>query len=163
MGALRNVSRALLSEGRGPADVINSLHGFAMTMAAAECATVVCVIVDLNEKTITYSNAGHPPPLLVHGDQPSWLDGARTTPLAVGDPSRREARVPVRPGDLLILYTDGLVERPGELLDAGLGRLADIVIRHRDDSVQNIAELVIEQLVDPLPRDDVALVIKRIH
>ena len=163
MGALRNVSRALLSEGRGPAEVINSLHGFAMTMPAAFCATVVCAVVDLVEQTITYSNAGHPPPLLVHNETTIWLDEALATPLAVGDPTRDEARVRVQPGDLFVLYTDGLVERPGEILDEGLQRLADVVISHRDDSVQGIAESVIDQLVDETPRDDVALVVKRIH
>jgi len=163
MGALRNVSRALLTEGRGPADVINSLHGFAMTMPAAECATVVCAVVDLQDQTITYSNAGHPPPLLVRGESASWLDEALATPLAVGDPSRREARVPVQPGDLLVLYTDGLVERPGEVLDEGLRRLSDIVTAARDDSVQSIAERVIDGLADANPRDDIALVIKRMH
>ena len=148
MGALRNVSRALLSEGRGPAEVIDSLHRFALTMEAAYCATVVCAIVDLVEQTITYSNAGHPPPLLVHDDAGLWLDEALAPPLAVGDPTRTEARVTVQPGDLLVLYTDGLVERPGELLDDGLQRLADHVTAHRNDTVQNIAESVVEQLVD---------------
>ncbi len=74
MGALRNVSRAMISEGRGPAEVITSLHHFATTMATAFCATVVCSIVDLKAQTITYSNAGHLPPLLVHNDTSLWLD-----------------------------------------------------------------------------------------
>jgi serine phosphatase RsbU (regulator of sigma subunit) len=163
MGALRNVSRAMLSEGRGPAEVITSLHHFATTMPAAFCATVVCAIVDLHAQVITYSNAGHLPPLLVHEDGERWLDEALSTPLAVGDPERREACVGVRPGDLLVLYTDGLVERPGEHLDEGLGRLRDIVVSRRDDSVQRIAEQLVEELVDESPRDDIALVVKRIH
>ena len=163
MGVLRNVSRALLTEGRGPVEVINSLHGFAETTTAAFGATVVCAIVDLAEQTITYSNAGHPPPLLVRGDTSKWLDQALATPLAVANPARTEARVQVRHGDLLVLYTDGLIERRGEILDEGLQRLADLVTSHSRDSVQNIAELVIDQLVDETPRDDVALVIKRIH
>ncbi len=162
MGALRNVSRALLSEGRSPADVITSLHGFAQTMPAAFCATVVCAIVDLPAKTITYANAGHPPPLLV-GEKGVWLDQALATPLAVGDPVRTEARVDVEPGDLLVMYTDGLVERPGETIDTGLDRLAECVLRIAAGSVQDIADQLIRELVPETQLDDIALVVKRVH
>jgi serine phosphatase RsbU (regulator of sigma subunit) len=163
MGALRNVSRALLGDGRGPADVIASLDRFATTMPAAACATVVCAVVDLAEQTITYSNAGHPPPLLVRDDQVVWLDQALTTPLAVDEPARHEARLDVHPGELLVLYTDGLVERRNESLDDGLLRLANAVLAFRDETVEEIANRVIEELVGTPARDDIALVVKRIH
>jgi len=163
MGALRNVSRALLADGRGPAEVIASLDRFATTMPAAACATVVCAVVDLAELVITYSNAGHPPPLLVCDDRVIWLDQALATPLAVDEPVRREARLEVRPGDLLVLYTDGLVERRHESLDDGLLRLADAAVAARDEPVEDIADRLIEVLVGMTARDDVALVVKRIH
>lgn len=163
MGALRNVSRALLADGHSPAEVIASLDRFATTMPAAECATVVCAIVDLAELTITYSNAGHPPPLLVHDDQVVWLDQALATPLAVNEPTRQEARLDVRPDDLLVLYTDGLVERRNENLDDGLRRLADAAVAFRDEAVEDVANHLIERLVGATARDDVAFVVKRIH
>ncbi len=163
MGALRNVSRALLAEGRGPAEVIKSLDRFATTMPAAFCATVVCAVVDLKAQTITYSNAGHPPPLLLRGEDALWLTDALAAPLAVGDRTWTEARIDVSPGDLLVLYTDGLIERPGEVIDAGLTRLADCAKECRDASVQSIADILISRLVDENTRDDVALVVKRVH
>ena len=163
MGALRNVSRALLADGRGPAEVIASLDRFATTMPAAECATVVCVVVNLADLTITYSNAGHPPPLLVHGDQVVWLDQALATPLAVNEATREEAQLNVRPDDLLVLYTDGLVERRNESLDDGLLRLANAALAFRDEAVEEVANRLIETLVGTTARDDVALVVKRIH
>jgi serine phosphatase RsbU (regulator of sigma subunit) len=163
MGALRNVSRALLADGHGPAEVIASLDRFATTMPAAACATVVCAVVDLPELVITYSNAGHPPPLLVHDEQVVWLDQALATPLAVNDAMRREARLDVRPDDLLVLYTDGLVERRNESLDEGLLRLAMVAVACRDEPVEDVANRLIEEMVGTTARDDVALVVKRIH
>ena len=163
MGALRNVSRALLADGRGPAEVIASLDRFATTLPAAACATVVCAVVDLAEQTVTYSNAGHPPPLLVHDDQVIWLDQALATPLAVDEPTRREARLEVRPDDLLVMYTDGLIERRNESLDDGLLRLANAAVAFCDEAVEDIANRLIEELVGTTARDDVALVVKRIH
>ncbi len=163
MGALRNVSRALLGDGDGPAEVLDSLHRFATTMPAATYATVVCAIVDLPAQTITYSNAGHPPPLLVHDGEMTWLDQARTTPLAFADPERCEATVDVTPGDLLVLYTDGLVERRGENIELGLQRLAGCAVACWQEPVQHIADRLIAELVGSTPRDDVALVVKRIH
>jgi hypothetical protein len=156
-------SNLTVGDGRGPAEVVASLDRFAMTMPAALCATVVCAIVDLGEQTITYSNAGHPPPLLVQGDQVVWLDQALATPLAVDGPTRREARLDVRPGDLLVLYTDGLVERRNETIDVGLGRLARAAVPLRDEPVEEVANGLIDGLVGTTARDDVALVVKRIH
>jgi serine phosphatase RsbU (regulator of sigma subunit) len=163
MGALRNVSRALLVDGRGPAEVVASLDRFAATVPAAVCATMVCAVVDLGRQRITYSNAGHPPPLLVHDDEVIWLDEARGAPLAVGEATRGEARLDVRPEDLLLLYTDGLVERRNELIDVGLRRLADAALGARHQPVEVVADRLIAELVGDAPGDDVALVVKRIH
>ena len=165
MGALRNVSRALLSEGRGPAEVINSLHRFATTMPAAFCATVVCAIVDLRSaddhvlERRTPAAAARARRRSRRGSTKRWPRRSRSVTR-----SAIEGRIAVRPGDLLVLYTDGLVERPGR----GPRRrtrdgCAMPSLTRRDDSVQQIAERLIEQLVDDPPRDDIALVVKRIH
>jgi serine phosphatase RsbU (regulator of sigma subunit) len=69
----------------------------------------------------------------------------------------------VRPDDLLILYTDGLVERRNESLDDGLLRLADAAVAVRDEPVEDVANRLIERLVGTTASDDVALVVKRIH
>ena len=53
----------------------------------------------------------------------------------------------MHPGDLLVLYTDGLIERRSENLDEGLQRLADVAVAVRDDSVQDVADRLIATLV----------------
>ena len=143
MGALRNVSRALLADGHRPGRGDRVAGPVRDDHPAAECATVVCAVVDLPNQTITYSNAGHPPPLLVHDDQAIWLDQALATPLAVDEPTRPEAQLDVHPDDLLVLYTDGLVERRNENLDEGLLRLADVAVAARDEPVQDVADRLI--------------------
>jgi serine phosphatase RsbU (regulator of sigma subunit) len=163
MGALRNVSRAMLSDGQGPAQVLESLHRYAKTTPAAFCATVVCAIVDLSQQIVTYSNAGHPPPLLVREGVAVWLDEALAEPLAVGEPTRTEVQVNLRNDDVLVLYTDGLIERRGETLDDGLDRLAQTVTAYRSDSVQELADHLIAELVNDSSADDVAIVVKRVH
>jgi len=163
MGALRNVSRAMLSDGQGPAQVLESLHRYAKTTPAAFCATVVCAIVDLSQQVVTYSNAGHPPPLLMREGVAAWLDRALGTPLAVGEPIRTEVQVNVHNDDVLVLYTDGLIERRGETLDDGLERLAKAATACSSESVQTVADHLIAQLVDDSSADDIALVVKRVH
>jgi serine phosphatase RsbU (regulator of sigma subunit) len=81
----------------------------------------------------------------------------------VNEPTRPEARLDVRPDDLLVLYTDGLVERRNESLDDGLLRLADATVTFRDEPVEDVANRLIERLVGATAGDDVALVVKRIH
>lgn len=163
MGALRNVSRAMLAEGRGPADVLTTLDRFARTVDGAACATALCAVVDLAAHRLTYATAGHPPALLVRDGVGAWLEGARGLPLAVVDRPRDQVSTAIEPGDLLALYTDGLVERRTEDLDDGLGRLLESIEAHHDDPVQAIADEVLADLLDGPNRDDVVLVVKRVH
>lgn len=163
MGQLRSVSRALLLEGRSPIEVVDSMDGFARSVPGADCATMACAVIDLEAGVATYASAGHLPPLLVHDGVGTWLEAARGAPLAVRAGERTQAVARIAAGDLLVLYSDGLVERRGELIDLGLDRLRAAVETHSDEPVQSIADALIDDLLDARPRDDVVLLVKRVH
>ena len=125
MAQLRSAARAMILEGRDPAAVLDGLDTFASSIEGAACATVVCAVFDRNKRTLTYARAGHPPPLIVNAAGVTWLDQAGGPPLSIdtGRP-RANAVVDVDDADVLVLYSDGLIERRGESLDIGLDRLA---------------------------------------
>jgi serine phosphatase RsbU (regulator of sigma subunit) len=163
MGQLRSASRALLLEDRSPAEVIDAMDRFAESVPGGDCATMACAVVDLEAGTATYACAGHLPPLLVKDGVGTWLDGGRGAPLAVRSTPRTEAVAAVAPGDLLLLYSDGLVERRTEVIDMGLERLRVAAERYAGQAVQTVADSLIADLLGPRPEDDVVLLVKRVH
>ena len=85
-------------------------------------------ILEIDSGTLRFVNAGHPPPLIVEQDGTTRILEGAGPPLGVMDTWRYEERVAtLAPEMTAILYTDGLVERRGERLDTGLGRLRDAV------------------------------------
>jgi GAF domain-containing protein len=118
-------------------------------------------LVDLEQGTITYVRAGHPPAVLCTSDGFRLLDGAGRAPLGVGG-AVDAATVAFGRGDILVAYTDGLVERRGELLDAGVERVARVACEHRASPVEGVVGALVEEaLHDDARRDDVALAIVR--
>ena len=65
MGQLRSASQAVLLRAPGPAEAVSDLDSFADRIPGAECTTLFCAIIDHRAGTVTYSCAGHPPPVLV--------------------------------------------------------------------------------------------------
>ncbi|MFJ1755479.1 SpoIIE family protein phosphatase [Kitasatospora sp. NPDC088134] len=113
MGQLRSACRALLLQDAAPARVLGALDAFAATVPGAVCTTVFCAVLDPATGELRHSSAGHPPGVLVGADGGvSLLAGGRSLPLAVrpGEP-RPEAVRTLPAGSVLLLYTDGLVER----------------------------------------------------
>jgi serine phosphatase RsbU (regulator of sigma subunit) len=163
MGQLRSAARAMVLEGRGPASVLEGLDRFAGSVEGAACATLVVAIIDRNGGTITYSRAGHLPPLLCSSEGPRWLDEGLSTPLAVVDDQQRaESSATMGPDDVLVLFTDGLVERRGETIDDGLARLAGTVGSRADESVVELADRLVKEMADDGTRDDIVVVVKRL-
>jgi serine phosphatase RsbU (regulator of sigma subunit) len=166
MGQLRSALSAASRVAEGPAQALNVLGRYAHVVDGAESATAVTTFIDFDRHTITYSSAGHLPPVLIHPDgRAEFLDGATDTPLdARPDPiPRPQAETAFTPGATLALYTDGLIERRGEDIDTGLTRLADALCRNRDQDPETLADTVLLELLPPGgATDDTALIIVRL-
>ncbi|MEU1477634.1 PP2C family protein-serine/threonine phosphatase [Streptomyces sp. NPDC001668] len=166
MGQLRSALSAASRVAEGPAQALDVLGRYAHVVDGAESATAVTTFIDFDHGTLTYSSAGHPPPMLVHADgRVECLDKATDPPLdARPVPVRRpQASTTFTAGATLALYTDGLVERRHEDIDTGLARLADSLGRHREDDPEALADAVLRELLPPGgATDDTALVIVRL-
>lgn len=165
MSELRNVLRAFALEGHSPGRTLDLLDGVAQaTLGTGMLATVLFVIVDVAAGKVTLARAGHPPPALRDADgEVTFLETDRTLPLGVGDRfSVAEAEYPIHPGQTLLLFTDGLIERRREPIDLGLERLGRALAEAPDD-VEKLADHVLEQTILQQPSDDdVALLAVRL-
>lgn len=164
MGQLRSALRAASYSVDGPAASLQVVDRYARTLAGAFATTVVKVRIDTAAGTLRYACAGHPPPLVVDRDGGArFLSGATRPPLAVDDEGIYvEERSPFPAGSLLVLYSDGLVERRDRDIDAGLDWLAAMVAEHRHEPVEELADVVLHaSLGGGVARDDTVLVIVR--
>ncbi|MFC9324244.1 PP2C family protein-serine/threonine phosphatase [Kitasatospora sp. NPDC057015] len=165
MGQLRSALSAASRVADGPAQALEVLGLYARSVAGAETTTAVSTLIDWASGSITYSSAGHPPPALVRADEVEFLDAATDPPLGARPEHvrRPQARTEFADGDTLVLYTDGLIERRGEDIDAGLARLAGSLADHRGAEPEALADAVLAELLAPGgTTDDTALVIVRL-
>jgi len=127
-------------------------------------------ILEQNTGRLIYTNAGHPPGYIIsnpHGKNP--IQALRTTGMALGASETgrwTQKIVKLAPGDLLVLYTDGITEaaNPDGVM-FGEDRLLDLVLSNTHRSVNDIKHLLLEEVhafVGGTPRqDDIALIVLR--
>jgi len=163
MGQLRSALSAAVRVADGPAAALDTLGLYARSVDGAESTTAVQVVIDCTDRTLTYSSAGHPPPALLHADGTvEFLDQATDPPLGTRPEHapRPEAQSAFTDGAVLVLYTDGLIERRREDIDTGLQRLADCLARHGTADADTLADTLLAELIPPAGNtDDTALVI----
>ncbi|MER5309340.1 SpoIIE family protein phosphatase [Streptomyces sp. NPDC002773] len=144
MVALRNAQRALAFTGRGPGQLLGWLNEVTLRTGGGSTATAVCALYDPEDGELVWSSAGHLPLLLLRDGRATLLDPPQDILLGATASSRyQERRTALRPGDTLLLYTDGLVERRHDGLGTGLGLLVAA-------AEELAAEEDLEQLVDGL-------------
>ncbi len=158
MSLLRSGHRAYALERLAPDEILTRLDEMVRVQRGDRFATALCLRIHGDTGLVEVSNAGHLPPIIASGD------GVRAVPLATGRPigvpgtaSRSSTIFELHPGDVLALFTDGLVERRGESIDEGLGRFsARLAETFR-------ADLRMDQLADALAPeacdDDIALLL----
>jgi hypothetical protein len=167
MSQLRSAGRAVAGPDVQPHLVLEHLDRFVEHAGAGFMSTTVFMQLDLATGDLEFAAAGHLPPLVLTADgTASFLWGARSVPLGLhGLGARSSARAGLAPGDTVVLYTDGLVERRTWNLREGLAALGRLVEQHAAPSpgADGAAPLDVARVVDAaLPpqgaEDDVCVV-----
>ena len=166
MGQLRSVTRAFAlgdPEPPSPAEVLSRVHRYHQHVGFKQLFTVLYLILDPSEGSVSWANAGHPPPLLrTRSGEVHSLEGSQSL-MSLKDVVYEDQRATVKQGDTLILYTDGLIERRGEAIDAGVQRL-QTAIRNGPHSPESLCAYLLESAPRPdaEPDDDVTALAVRI-
>ncbi|MFF3756482.1 SpoIIE family protein phosphatase [Streptomyces sp. NPDC002185] len=167
MGQLRIVLRAYAAEGHPPATVMARASVFLHELDTERFATCTYAEVDLATGVVQVVRAGHVDPMVRD------VDGrCRRLPVEGGLPLGLSAEfgrldyqvttLELDPGQTLMLYTDGLVEKPGADLDEGLQWLSSLVRRGPAD-LQQLADHLCDVVADRGGEDDVAILLLRRH
>ena len=127
MARLRGALAGLAITGSPPERLVGWLNDLVRHVAPEHTASVVAGYFDPASRTLTWAQAGHPPPILVRGSWARVLEPPAGILLGAGQEEYAAAILALSPGDLLLLYSDGLIERRDRSVDAGLATLAAAV------------------------------------
>lgn len=168
MGQLRSMLRALAAATTiGPADVVTQLQAAMTTLGMDALATLVVAQVpppsSPSPSTVTWTNAAHPTPVLLHQDgRVRILDAPPSTFLGLSADTRRKAHcVTLCAGDTLVLFTDGLVERRDAPIQDGLVALQRALTELASQPVEQLCDALLRRMLPPRAADDVALLAVR--
>lgn len=149
MASIQSIMRTQLSDGNAaitPSNTVARLNRLLYASTSAEkYATFFFGLYSEQTRRLVYTNAGHLPPLLIHGEAYEFLEVTGSVVGAFPSLHYEEQSVPLGPDDLLVAYTDGITEPEnayGE--DFGAQRLAEVVMRHRDTEPVEIVAKVLE-------------------
>lgn len=174
MGQIRTIVRALGAQGnRRPATLLAQAD---QVMQTLQVDTLATALVARLEQTPTerrrgvtrlrWCNAGHPPPMVLRPDGRVDLLTGDGYDLLLGvqpDTQRREGVIRVDRMAVVLLYTDGLIERRGQSLDEGIQQLQTALAELAGRNLDELCDELLARLLPDRPDDDVALVAVRLH
>jgi serine phosphatase RsbU (regulator of sigma subunit)/anti-sigma regulatory factor (Ser/Thr protein kinase) len=167
MGRLRTAIHTLAMLELPPAETLQQLNELMQELGVREphFATCVYAIYDAVAGTCEVASAGHLPPLLVRPDGTNELLDLNTAPpLGVGSGPIQSRTLTIEDGSLLVLYTDGLVEKRGRDIDEGLGRLREIFgPGSADEPLEELCRATLAGVYADEHRDDIAVLMARLR
>ena len=160
MARLRGALAGLAITGSPPQRLLGWLNDLVHHVDPEHTASVVAGDFDPRSRMLTWAQAGHPPPLLVRGEEAHPLTPPAGILLGAGRDGYQEASLALEPGDLLLLYSDGLIERRDRSLEEGLDTLTRAAAGISDPGRVIDAVLAALELTDP--EDDTCVVALRV-
>jgi anti-sigma regulatory factor (Ser/Thr protein kinase) len=159
MAHLGSAARAFALEGLRPSLLLERVNAFAYDDEKPAMATLLYGVVDAEAGRLSIASAAHPPPLVISpSGGATFVEGSRGSPLGARQyPQYDESVVVIEPGTTIVIFTDGLVEKPGESLQEGLENLRAGAGMLPSDPKQLCDELVEKCFPTTPPRDDVAI------
>ena len=165
MARLQNALRVYAVDGLRPSAALDKMNGFARDAAGKPMATVLYGVVDPDHGSMRLASAGHPPPLIIGPEGDAWFaEGPAGNPVGVVRfPVYEESTISLQPGATVLLYTDGLIERPGASLDEGLDWLRGFAPGISGDLDVLCSTLLRASFEESSQADDVALLALRLE
>ncbi len=165
MAQLRTAGRALAHLGLRPAQLLTELNTFTLDASQGKSATMAVAVLDLTSGKLTYGTAGHPPPLLRRastGEVRRLSDAAGSALGRTTEAPYTEASLTVYRGDILVMYTDGLVGNRRADMESGISTAAQMMFDWNDETHLSDNCAALHETLAPPPRsDDVCIVSAR--
>ncbi|HUA06199.1 MAG TPA: PP2C family protein-serine/threonine phosphatase [Solirubrobacteraceae bacterium] len=145
MASLRYAIHAYAAQNDPPETILTKLSKLVSVGSTGQLATILCALVDVEAHTLTVTSAGHLPPLLISDGTGTFIQGAVGVPIGVNTGATyTSTAVSTPPAATLLAFTDGLVERRGESIDAGLERLQHAATADHSDLEELLSRLLEE-------------------
>lgn len=166
MAQLRSAARALAIQGFSPQKILSELNSFTRFASKGRIATMAVAIFDSGTGSLVFSLAGHPPPLLrrnVSGEVRRLSEPFGPALGTILGADYTESSEHLEPGDIVVLYTDGLVKRPGSNIEAGIAEAERIIAGWTPATSLTLESVSLHDIVAPRPRvDDVCSISVRV-